>query len=256
MLVSFTSGLSKNLYVSLVIITHGIHVKMNLFNILWQTRVMIGLNIFIRMHDLEMNIKSADFYSKVREKIGYVLFSGAFTDLAQLSELDLGYNIIHTVESGAFDLLPALATLRLNDNQLVAVPKAGIETVSSLVTLDLSTNAIDALAESKAFGDLINLQSLFLHVSQLSFLYRCELRGPPGDITVHLFASSIFAQLIVKKHSGTAYICNCLTSYGYLLYFLIITEFRYCLLCTTYYAHYVNMYTVNVSGSFTSKYFV
>ncbi len=110
---------------------------------------------------------------------------GAFRDLAQVAEMELGGGGLGALEPGVFDDVPNLVGLGLSGNGLSRLRPGVFRGLSRLVRLSLGRNALAAL-EPGAFGGLDSLRHLDLSRNRLSALPPDLLRGLPGLRTLEL----------------------------------------------------------------------
>jgi Leucine-rich repeat (LRR) protein len=97
-----------------------------------------------------------------------IVKNGAFQAQPNLEQIDLGNNLIHTIEGGAFKRLDRLKSLKLAHNRLTRFNSDVFQGADSLQTLDLSENFINEFptVALKAFKDLkyLNLSSNLIQV--------------------------------------------------------------------------------------------
>ncbi len=110
---------------------------------------------------------------------------GAFRDLAQVAEMELGGGGLGALEPGVFDDVPNLVGLGLSGNGLSRLEPGVFRGLSRLVRLSLGRNALAAL-EPGAFGGLDSLRHLDLSRNRLSALPPNLLRALPGLRTLEL----------------------------------------------------------------------
>ncbi|XP_077576062.1 reticulon-4 receptor-like 2a [Stigmatopora nigra] len=93
--------------------------------------------------------------------------AGAFSELRDLEELDLGDNPnLHRLEGGAFRGLEKLQSLHMHRCKLTALPHDIFHKLYSLHYLYLQENSLHFLQDD-IFSDLINLSQLFLHGNRI-----------------------------------------------------------------------------------------
>ncbi|KAM6971798.1 LOW QUALITY PROTEIN: reticulon-4 receptor-like 2a [Aplochiton taeniatus] len=102
---------------------------------------------------------------------------GAFSELRDLEELDLGDNPhLHRLEGGAFRGLEKLQSLHMHRCRLTALPHDIFHKLYSLQFLYLQENQLHFLQDD-LFSDLINLSQLFLHGNRIRTLSENVFRG-------------------------------------------------------------------------------
>ncbi|XP_005737444.1 reticulon-4 receptor-like 2a [Pundamilia nyererei] len=103
--------------------------------------------------------------------------AGAFSELRDLEELDLGDNPnLHRLEGGAFRGLEKLQSLHMHRCRLTALPHDIFHKLYSLQFLYLQENNLHFLQDD-IFSDLINLSQLFLHGNRIRTLSENVFRG-------------------------------------------------------------------------------
>ncbi|KAJ8000585.1 hypothetical protein DPEC_G00181910 [Dallia pectoralis] len=103
--------------------------------------------------------------------------SGAFSELRDLEELDLGDNPdLRRLEGGAFRGLEKLQSLHMHRCKLTALPHDLFRKLYSLQFLYLQENHLHFLQDD-IFSDLINLSQLFLHGNRIRTLSENVFRG-------------------------------------------------------------------------------
>ncbi|XP_062333906.1 reticulon-4 receptor-like 2a [Osmerus eperlanus] len=103
--------------------------------------------------------------------------AGAFSELRDLEELDLGDNPhLHRLEGGAFRGLEKLQSLHMHRCKLNALPHDIFHKLYSLHFLYLQENQLHFLQDD-LFSDLINLSQLFLHGNRIRTLSENVFRG-------------------------------------------------------------------------------
>ncbi|KAJ8373431.1 hypothetical protein AAFF_G00265580 [Aldrovandia affinis] len=96
--------------------------------------------------------------------------AGAFSELRELEELDLGDNPhLHRLEGGAFRGLERLQSLHMHRCRLAALPHDLFHKLYSLQFLYLQENQLHFLQDD-LFSDLVNLSQLFLHGNRIRTL--------------------------------------------------------------------------------------
>ncbi|CAB3375489.1 Hypothetical predicted protein [Cloeon dipterum] len=91
----------------------------------------------------------------------------ALVDVKKLNTLDLGENLISSIENASFGELRELYGLRLTENNLVNISKSALAKMPSLKILNLSKNNISRV-EVAAFDTNENLQAIRLDGNQLN----------------------------------------------------------------------------------------
>ncbi|CAL8078938.1 unnamed protein product [Orchesella dallaii] len=94
---------------------------------------------------------------------------GAFNELKNLVEIDLGDNLLNEVPSEALRATPFLRDLNLAGNPIQRIPKGGFEYVPQLVKLDLSRCQLVEI-DPQAFAHLKLLESLKISSNRLTTL--------------------------------------------------------------------------------------
>ncbi|CAG03716.1 unnamed protein product [Tetraodon nigroviridis] len=103
--------------------------------------------------------------------------AGAFSELRDLEELDLGDNPgLRRLEGGAFRGLEKLQSLHMHRCRLSALPHDIFHKLYSLQFLYLQENHLHFLQDD-IFSDLINLSQLFLHGNRIRTLSENVFRG-------------------------------------------------------------------------------
>ncbi|XP_035283252.1 reticulon-4 receptor-like 2 isoform X2 [Anguilla anguilla] len=103
--------------------------------------------------------------------------AGAFSELRELEELDLGDNPhLHRLEGEAFRGLEKLQSLHMHRCQLAALPHDIFRKLYSLQFLYLQENQLHFLQDD-LFSDLVNLNQLFLHGNRIRTLSENVFRG-------------------------------------------------------------------------------
>ncbi|KAG5849626.1 reticulon-4 receptor-like 2a [Anguilla rostrata] len=103
--------------------------------------------------------------------------AGAFSELRELEELDLGDNPhLHRLEGGAFRGLEKLQSLHMHRCRLAALPHDIFRKLYSLHFLYLQENQLHFLQDD-LFSDLVNLSQLFLHGNRIRTLSENVFRG-------------------------------------------------------------------------------
>ncbi|KAJ8382412.1 hypothetical protein SKAU_G00031900 [Synaphobranchus kaupii] len=103
--------------------------------------------------------------------------AGAFSELRELEELDLGDNPhLHRLEGGAFRGLEKLQSLHMHRCQLPSLPHDLFRKLYSLQFLYLQENQLHFLQDD-LFSDLVNLSQLFLHGNRIRTLSENVFRG-------------------------------------------------------------------------------
>ncbi|XP_030643975.1 reticulon-4 receptor-like 2a [Chanos chanos] len=103
--------------------------------------------------------------------------AGAFSELRDLEELDLGDNPhLRRLEGGAFRGLEKLQSLHMHRCRLSALPHDIFHKLYSLQFLYLQENQLHFLQDD-LFADLINLSQLFLHGNRIRTLSENVFRG-------------------------------------------------------------------------------
>ncbi|KAL7878096.1 hypothetical protein SRHO_G00047390 [Serrasalmus rhombeus] len=103
--------------------------------------------------------------------------AGAFSELRDLEELDLGDNPhLRRLEGGAFRGLEKLQSLHMHRCRLAALPHDIFHKLYSLQFLYLQENQLHFLQDD-LFADLINLSQLFLHGNRIRTLSENVFRG-------------------------------------------------------------------------------
>ncbi|XP_010886520.1 reticulon-4 receptor-like 2a isoform X2 [Esox lucius] len=103
--------------------------------------------------------------------------AGAFSELRDLEELDLGDNPdLRRLEGGAFRGLEKLQSLHMHRCKLTALPHDLFRKLYSLQFLYLQENQLHFLQDD-LFSDLINLSQLFLHGNRIRTLSENVFRG-------------------------------------------------------------------------------
>ncbi|XP_028832775.1 reticulon-4 receptor-like 2a [Denticeps clupeoides] len=103
--------------------------------------------------------------------------AGAFSELRDLEELDLGDNPhLRRLEGGAFRGLEKLQSLHMHRCRLAALPHDIFHKLYSLQFLYLQENQLHFLQDD-LFSDLINLSQLFLHGNRIRTLSENVFRG-------------------------------------------------------------------------------
>ncbi|XP_056096470.1 reticulon-4 receptor-like 2a [Rhinichthys klamathensis goyatoka] len=103
--------------------------------------------------------------------------AGAFSELRDLEELDLGDNPhLHRLEGGAFRGLEKLQSLHMHRCRLAALPHDIFHKLYSLQFLYLQENQLHFIQDD-LFADLINLSQLFLHGNRIRTLSENVFHG-------------------------------------------------------------------------------
>ncbi|KAG9330311.1 hypothetical protein JZ751_025769 [Albula glossodonta] len=103
--------------------------------------------------------------------------AGAFSELRELEELDLGDNPnLQRLEGGAFRGLEKLQSLHMHRCRLAALPHDIFHKLYSLQFLYLQENQLHFLQDD-LFSDLVNLSQLFLHGNRIRTLSENVFRG-------------------------------------------------------------------------------
>ncbi|XP_048852299.1 reticulon-4 receptor-like 2a isoform X2 [Brienomyrus brachyistius] len=103
--------------------------------------------------------------------------AGAFSDLRELEELDLGDNpTLRRLEGGAFRGLERLQSLHMHRCRLAALPHDLFHKLYSLQFLYLQENQLHFLQDD-LFSDLVNLNQLFLHGNRIRTVSEHAFRG-------------------------------------------------------------------------------
>ncbi|KAL4640624.1 reticulon-4 receptor-like 2-like [Arapaima gigas] len=103
--------------------------------------------------------------------------AGAFSELRELEELDLGDNpSLRRLEGGAFRGLERLQSLHMHRCRLAALPHDIFHKLYSLQFLYLQDNQLHFLQDD-LFSDLVNLNQLFLHGNRIRTLSEHSFRG-------------------------------------------------------------------------------
>ncbi|KAI1887885.1 hypothetical protein AGOR_G00195100 [Albula goreensis] len=103
--------------------------------------------------------------------------AGAFSELRELEELDLGDNpSLQRLEGGAFRGLEKLQSLHMHRCRLAAFPHDIFHKLYSLQFLYLQENQLHFLQDD-LFSDLVNLSQLFLHGNRIRTLSENVFRG-------------------------------------------------------------------------------
>ena len=97
------------------------------------------------------------------------LYSGTFTGLRLLTDLDLHDNAIGALPDDVFDGLLVLETLDLSKNELTTLPEGVFDNLTHLEELDLRWNELSSLPEG-IFDNLTDLESLSLWGNDLGSL--------------------------------------------------------------------------------------
>ncbi|XP_076280949.1 uncharacterized protein LOC143209346 isoform X1 [Lasioglossum baleicum] len=103
-----------------------------------------------------------------------------FTSTPDLKHLDLGNNLLATLEAGTFEL-SYLETLNLQDNKLDSLKRQAFHGLVLLQQLDLSNNQISQLS-TEQFRNLKNLRILNLSNNRLRSLPRDIFKGTKLEI--------------------------------------------------------------------------
>uniref|UniRef100_A0A3B3ZUT8 LRRCT domain-containing protein n=1 Tax=Periophthalmus magnuspinnatus TaxID=409849 RepID=A0A3B3ZUT8_9GOBI len=102
--------------------------------------------------------------------------AGAFSELRDLEELDLGDNpSLHRLEGGAFRGLEKLQSLHMHRCKLTALPHDIFHKLYSLQFLYLQNHL--HFLQDDIFSDLINLSQLFIHGNRIRTLSENVFRG-------------------------------------------------------------------------------
>ncbi|KAG7462075.1 hypothetical protein MATL_G00198610 [Megalops atlanticus] len=103
--------------------------------------------------------------------------AGAFSELRELEELDLGDNpYLQRLEGGAFRGLEKLQSLHMHRCKLAVLPHDIFHKLYSLQFLYLQENQLHFLQDD-LFSDLVNLSQLFLHGNRIRTLSENVFRG-------------------------------------------------------------------------------
>ncbi|KAL4641702.1 reticulon-4 receptor-like 2 [Arapaima gigas] len=103
--------------------------------------------------------------------------AGAFSELRELEELDLGDNPhLRRLEGGAFRGLEKLQSLHMHRCRLAVLPHDIFHKLYSLQFLYLQENQLHFLQDN-LFSDLVNLTHLFLHGNRIRTLSENVFRG-------------------------------------------------------------------------------
>ncbi|CAH1801247.1 unnamed protein product [Owenia fusiformis] len=126
---------------------------------------IIGDNAFSNLYNLTTLNLQSNSLTEITEK--------AFGGLGALEYLRLDENKIQTIHPNAFQSLVNLTTLTFSGNKLTEVPERSFKPLTELGDLDLSNNNITTIPE-EAFTGLVKLERLSLWKNQITRL--------PGDV--------------------------------------------------------------------------
>lgn len=136
---------------------------------------------------LDFNRGEAFLYSETLEvftcrhcNISYV-FNDTFTEVPNITEIDLSYNQITIIEARAFYKNIHLKKLALNGNQLKTIPSTVFVTLRYFITLELNEN-YDFQFDNKNPLNSESLEHLYCcscgnkHINMTTFIYLPKLR--------------------------------------------------------------------------------
>ncbi|XP_015187783.1 PREDICTED: connectin isoform X2 [Polistes dominula] len=118
------------------------------------------------------NLKSISLeYAKLTE-----LAERSFSNLSEVTEIDLSKNTIAVLKKYAFENMKELKTILLDDNRITEINRDVFVNLPNLATLNLNNNNITTVHD-KAFKHLINLQVLLLNSNEISVITRESFHG-------------------------------------------------------------------------------
>ena len=119
-----------------------------------------------------------------------VITNNSFHQMVHCEYLDLGYNLVHTIEAGAWNGLVSLHGLDLGSNNISSLGHDLFEGLPHLQSLNLSNNNM-SLIKLGAFNQLSSLQKLYLTNNQIFSLHPNMFQGLHSLESLFLNSSNI-----------------------------------------------------------------